>query len=123
MLLLNDDYYQMLFGCLEYSSNNYEIETGKKKHEFLDFLERDAKFKIVDPSMNDNNFEDLVKIRFRLGLLMDFVTLTSRLVWIGETQRMSLSTVSQFLSDYGFFGRPFVRHTHQPRSSSQSFIS
>ena len=73
MKLLGDDYYRMLFGSLEFSKHNYDSDKNEKKQEFLSFLERESKFKIVEPGIADTSFEELVKIRFRLNLLMEYV--------------------------------------------------
>lgn len=73
MKLLGDEYYRMLFGSLEYARFNYDFETGEKKQEFLFFLDRETKFQLVELGMADPSFEELVKIRFRLSFLMEYV--------------------------------------------------
>lgn len=71
--MFNDPLWPLVFEALEYTEDNYDPITGKKKHSYLEFLNNGSKMKFVDKGSLINGFEDLVKLRFRVQFYMEYV--------------------------------------------------
>lgn len=71
--MFGDNLWRFTFGSLEYHMNNFDSETHIKKHSYRDFLDKHTKMMIVDKTTMNENFEELVKLKFRVEFYSEFV--------------------------------------------------
>ena len=73
MKLFNEDNWKLVFEVMEYLPNNFDYETFKKQHNYLAFLENESRMKVLDRNIINENFENIVKLRYRVSFFIDFV--------------------------------------------------
>jgi len=71
--MFGDGLWRFSFGALEYHMNNFDSETHVRKHCYREFLDKHTKMMIVDKTTMNENFEELVKLKFRVQFYSDFV--------------------------------------------------
>lgn len=71
--LFSDKHWKFTFKALEYTSNNYDQIKDEKSHEYLNFLEKETRMRVIDQEALFDGFDDLVKLRFRVMFFKDFV--------------------------------------------------
>ena len=71
--MFNESLWRFVFGALEYMPNNFCAETKVKKHSYVEFIEKDTRMKVVSRAATSDEFEDLVKLRFRVLFYIEFV--------------------------------------------------
>ena len=73
MKLFGEEGWKLVFEVLEYLPNNFDYDTLKKQHNYLSFLENESRMKVLDRNIISENFENIVKLRYRVGFFIDFV--------------------------------------------------
>lgn len=88
VLLLLKENWKETFGTLDYSTNNYDLSTGKFRVRFLNYMENEAKMMPARSSMPPA-FVRQVQLRYRAMFLFDYVMLS----YFSEESMMFVATV------------------------------
>jgi len=71
--LFDDIHYKLLFEALEYLPYNFDLDSGEKQQSYFNFLENEACMRSIDRNIISENFEKIVKLRFRINFFIEFV--------------------------------------------------